>query len=308
MRSFLWKRMGTLLGSVLLLSLLFYFLLEKSPGNPYMQSLRPGMTTEEIQAKLRSEGALDPLPVKLARYYRSLFTDGFGTSIKYKTPVMRLILSRLPNTLIVSGISFLIAVALSLVLGAFSVAHKDGFWDGVIGFFTFAFHSLPTFLPALFLLRLFIVRLGWFALSDTSRSALFQGRAATYVLPIATLAIVTTAGFLRQIRSILLAETEKPYFTTAQAMGKTKLGALYADAMLEKRSVLCTIYAVELPGIVSGALITETIFRVPGIGRLGFEALLNRDIPVVMALLILTSGITLFTYLVLDVFVPKEAK
>ena len=308
MRKFLLKRIGTSLIILFGVSIIVFILINSQPGNPYSGMIDPRFGPEVFEAKLQELGYYDPMPIKYLKWIGRVFAGDLGYSIKYKAPVMGLIVEALKNTFLISIISFAISSVFAITLGIISAEKAKTWVDYIITFVTFLGISVPTFVFGLFLVKWLSYDLKLLPPSGiVTITANYKGMDAILdiarhmVMPVAVLSITQTAVLLRYTRSSVIDSINQDYIRTAMAKGRTRSGAIWTHGVRNSLISIITILCMQLPGLFSGALITETIFVWPGIGTLNYNAINNRDYPMIMGITMMIAVVIVFANLLADV-------
>jgi peptide/nickel transport system permease protein len=256
--------------------------------------LLPLEATQEDIARLKSSLGLDqPLPVQYARFIGGAATGNFGLSFRYQEPAMKLVLERLPATLELASLALLLALVISVPLGILSAVRRDSVFDYVASFLSFLGFAVPVFWLGTMLIILFSVQLRWLPTSG-------RGGPEQLVLPVLTLATWPLGQFTRLVRSEVLSVLGEDYVRTARAKGLTEWLVLTRHALKNASISLLTLAGIILGALLGGAIITETIFGWPGMGRLAVQSIQNRDFPVIEATVIFMAGIFVVLNLVVD--------
>jgi len=274
----------TLLG----ISLVIFSLLALAPGNPLGELATNPSISEAVRENLRRSLGLDqPLPIRYFKWLTSLLRGDLGYSFTSRSPVLGLIGQRLPTTLWLMGSAYLISLAIAVPLGIITAVYRQRWWEPVITSLSLAGFSLPTFLTGLLFILIFSVQLKWlpFIYNSTLNVENFQGlgqQIQQLLMPVAVLVIYQSAVILRFVRSAVLEELPQNYIRTAYAKGLGQWGVLKNHLFKNASLPLITLIALDIPTLFTGALVTEQIFRVPGIGALLIESIYRNDTPVVM--------------------------
>ncbi len=302
------KRLLLTLVILLGVSIFIFVILQKQPGNPYLNSLSPNISQEQTEQILRQKGYYDPLPVKFIKWFKGILTLDFGYSIQFKEPVIDLILERLPKTLMLTIPSLVLSLFISIPVGMYSAYKENSLLSKSINALSLLGISMPTFFFAILLIKWFSFDLSIFPFSGTGDISGSSGILTVIyhsILPILTLTIIQTAGFIRYIKGYLSHEMNQKYIEAAQGFGFTKWQALAKFALPSILPQIVTLIFMEIPVLFSGALITETIFVWPGIGKLNYDAVTYRDYPLIMGLLIFTVFIILISNLIADILANR---
>jgi peptide/nickel transport system permease protein len=264
----------------------------------------------EAREKLVKLYGLDkPWYVQYARWVGRVVRFDFGSSFKDDVPVGRKIRDRIGNSILLNGCSLALILLIAVPLGVLS-AVKQGTWvDRGVGVFVFVGFSVPTFWVALLLMILFGLQLGWLPISglhslDYEEMGFLARRwdmARHLILPVLVSSFTGLAGLSRYVRNGLLDVIRQDYIRTARAKGLPETQVIFKHALRNALIPVITILGLSLPDLIGGSFIFETIFAYPGMGRLGFEAVMSRDYPVVMAVGTLAALLTLMGNFLADV-------
>ncbi len=227
----------------------------------------------------------------------------WGYSIRSGRPVTQEIAERLPATLLLGGSSLALSMALALPIGVVTAALRRTTWDHVLTFLSFAGISIPVFWLALMMQLLFAISLGWLPVAgyETIGAGGFVDRLAHLAMPAVVLSLATVAAWSRYLRASMVDALGQDYIRTAYAKGHGTLGVLFKHALRNALLPVVTVVSLEMASIISGAVITETVFAWPGIGRLFVESMDGRDYPVLMALMMMGSAALVFSNLAADI-------
>ena len=241
----------------------------------------------DIQAKDVNEfrqrlGFNDPLPVQYARFVASAARGDFGESLRYKRDALGLVLERMPATLELAAVALLLTFCLAIPVGLISGIRRGSLLDYLGMGATVLGQAVPGFWLGLMLIFLFSVRLGWLPTGGT-------GGVAHFVMPSIVLAAFYAARMARLTRSAVLETLQEDYVLTARAKGLSEVVVIAKHTLKNSAIPIVTLAGLETGQLLGGAVITETIFAWPGVGRLTVQALLNRDFPVVLAAVFVIS-------------------
>jgi peptide/nickel transport system permease protein len=281
MRAYLISRIGqTVL--VVFLSLTAVFFLARLGGDPVLLFLPMDIQAKDLNEFRQRLGFNDPLPVQYGRFMSGAIRGDFGESLRYKQDALGLVLERLPATLRLGGVALLLTFCLAIPVGVVSAMKRGSAWDylgmggAVLG------QAIPGFWLGLMLIYLFSVRLGWLPTGGT-------GGPIHYVMPVLVLGAFYAARMARLTRSSVLDILGEDYILTARAKGLAELIVVAKHTLKNAAIPIVTLAGLETGQLLGGAVITETIFAWPGVGRLTVQALLNRDFPVVLAAVFVAS-------------------
>jgi glutathione transport system permease protein len=282
------------LGALLVLAgaAVVVFVILHLTGDPAVVMMPPEATQAEIDAFRHAEGFDRPLPVQFATFALSVMHGDLGESLRHHEPALSLAIERLPATIELAGTAFLLVILIGLPAGIISALKPRSWWDYFARLVALVGQSAPTYWIGLMLILVFGVRLGWFPVSGI-------GDWKHLVLPALTLGFFSMAKLMRLTRSAMLDVLSSDYLRTARAKGLAPLRVTLGHALRNAWLPIVTQLGVELGTLLSGAIITETVFAWPGIGRLAVQAVFDRDFPVVEAVVLLAA--TIFTVVNLGV-------
>lgn len=269
-----------------------FLLIHLVPGDPIVQMLGEGATAADISALRHAYGLDAPLSQQYGHYWWGLVHGDLGQSLRLHSSVSRLILERYPYTVELTVAALLIGIAISLPAGVASALHRGRWADRTLSVLSLVGLSFPNFALGPILILLFSIRLGWLPVSGTgSLSDSPISWLAHLVLPAVTLGLSLAAILTRMVRTAMLEELGQDYIRTARAKGLTERAVLYRHALPNALIPILTVLGLQFGSLLSGAIVTETIFSWPGIGRLTLSAISNRDYALVQGSL-LAVGLT----------------
>jgi peptide/nickel transport system permease protein len=267
---------------VVFLALTVVFSLQFLAGDPVKLFLPTDTTPKQIEEFRTRLGLNDPWPVQYARFMRGALRGDFGRSLRQQEPALPLVLDRFPATLSLSSVALLLALAIAIPVGVLSAARRGSWFDHLGIGTTVLGQAIPGFWLGLMLIYVFAV---WLKVLPTGG----RGTWLHFIMPSITLAAFVAARFARLTRSMMLDVLEQEYIRTARAKGLAPSRVLYRHALKNASLPIVTLLALQLGQLLGGAVITETIFAWPGVGRFLVQALLNRDFPVVLVGVFLTA-------------------
>ena len=305
MTRFLARRIGEVLVLLVVMSFLIYGLIGLMPGDPIdlMLSADPNMKPEDA-ARLKALYGLDrPVVLRWLAWLQAALSGDFGYSRLFVKPTLDAIARPLGNTALLMSVSFVLSLALAFPIGITAARRPGSATDAAINLACFAGISMPPFWLALLLILLFAVTLGWFPAGGvaTVGDGSFLDRARHLVLPVTTLTIASVAGYARFIRAALIETMRQDYIRTARAKGAPERRVLIAHALRNALNPVVTIVALSFGSLFSGALITETMFSYPGMGKLIYDAVMGNDYNLALAALMFATLLTLLANLAADV-------
>ena len=307
MGRYLLRRLLIAVPSLLGISLILFTVLALAPGDPFGELASNPAVPPEVAAALRHKfGMDDPVMVRYLRWLAAMLQGDWGFSFVSRVDVDTLIWQRLPATLLVIGSSQVLALLIALPVGVFAATRPYSIFDQIANTFAFIGFSLPTFFTGLLFILLFSIRLDW--LPFVFRSDLAATGWRWYweefrqsVMPIAVLGMFQGASWTRYVRSAVLDVIRLDYVTTARSKGLREGKVVLRHVVRNALIPVVTLVALQMPAIFGGAIVTEQIFRVPGIGSLLISSILANDTPVIMAVAFVFSCLVILFNLIADV-------
>ena len=282
-RYFLTRILYTLPVIWLVVSLVF-LLIHLVPGDPILQMLGEGVPASDLQAARHAYGLDLPLGEQYWNYWKSVVHGNLGVSLRYNQSVSKLLAQRYPYTLQLTLAALLVAIVLSIPAGVRSARRRNQWDDRTLSIVSLFGLSFPNFALGPILILLFSIKLGWLPVSGA-------GSFANLVLPAVTMGSALAAILTRMVRTSMLEELGQDYIRTARAKGLSEITVVYRHALRNAMIPIVTVLGLQFGALLAGAIVTETIFSWPGIGRLTIQAISNRDYYVVQGC-ILAIGLT----------------
>ncbi|MGD2070499.1 MAG: ABC transporter permease [Gemmatimonadota bacterium] len=286
------------------ISVVLFAVIQAAPGGPEGALLESGrfIDPEVIEAYRERLGVDRPVPVQYARWIGAAVRGDLGISFSTTRPVSEMILERLPATLELMGSAFLLAALLAFVIGTLSAVRQYSWFDHLGTGTSFLGIAMPVFWFGLILQLVFGVWLGWLPVAGTGTPGVrsLVDHLLHLVLPALVLSFRYVAGWSRYLRSSLLQSLRADYVRTARAKGMPERVVVGVHALRNALVPVVSIMALNLAGLFSGAVITETVFAWPGIGRMFVQAMFARDYPLLMGILLLGSLMVVVFNLVAD--------
>lgn len=272
---------------------LVFLLIHVVPGDPVQQMIGEGAAPGEV-AQLRHALGLDlPLPVQYGRYLRQLALGDMGRSFKFQAPVRRVLFERYPATLELAFLALLISAAIGIPAGVLAAHRRGRTADRAVGFFTLLGLALPNFALGPLLILVFSIALGLLPVSGRSGPL-------SFVLPAMTLGAALAAILTRMVRGAMLEELSSDYVRTARAKGLSTAAVLFRHAFRNALIPIITILGLQFGTLLAGAIVTESIFAWPGVGRLTVQAISARDYPLLQGCILIISVTYVFVNLLTD--------
>lgn len=293
------------------ITIISFTIIHLAPGKPAAieQTLNPKVS-QEVRMRLEKLYGLDrPVHIQYVNWLSKLIRFDFGRSFSDERPVTEKILERIPITLAINIFSLLFILLVAIPLGIRCAVNPDSAFDKLTTLFVFIGFSIPTFWLALLLMNLFGITLGWLPISGIksldfeylSPFGKFMDLSKHLMLPIFVSGIGGLAGITRYMRSSMIDALTQPYIYTARAKGLPEKQVLYKHALRNAVLPIVTIIGLSIPGLLGGSVIFESIFAIPGIGRLFYEAVMTRDYPLIMAEVVLGAVLTMLGNLIADI-------
>lgn len=305
---FLGSRLVQGLGVLLCVVMFNFVILRLAPGDPAMiMAGESGASDEQFIADIRAAYDLDkPMVVQLATYLKAAATLDFGISYRQKRPNIVLIAERLPATLLLAGAAFVLSLAIGLALG-YTAARYRGLVDAVVSVFALTFYATPIFWIGLMGILLFSVQLGWLPSFGMQSIIPRDGTGARaldtlwhLLLPMTTLALFYAAVYARMMRASLLEVRSQDFVTTARAKGASPRRVWLRHMARNAFLPVLTMAGIQAGQIVGGSILVETVFAWPGLGRLAFDAVFQRDYNLLLSLFVVTSAVVILINLAVD--------
>lgn len=306
MSQYLLRRLLGAVPTLLVISAVIFGILALAPGDPMAEFAADPAVSAEVRQNIRTALGLDqPVPVRYVKWLGAFARGDMGYSFASRSPVAALLGQRLPTTLAVVGAAYLISVLLAVPLGLLAALRPYSLFDQLCSGLAFVGFSLPTFFTGLLFIIVFSVRLRWFpfvynsALAVRDWASLLE-QLRQSAMPIAVLALFQTATLMRFMRAAALEQIYRDYVRTARAKGLRERTVVYRHVLRNALIPVVTLVALGIPGVFTGALITEQVFRVPGVGSLLVSSIQSSDTPVVMAITFLYALLIVGFNLVAD--------
>jgi peptide/nickel transport system permease protein len=287
MRAYFTRRVIGAVPLLIGIAVISFVFMHAMPGGPTTMLARNSrMTAQQLENVKRSMGLDQPVPVQLGRWLVNVVRGDLGLSFTQFRPVTQIIGERVGPTLRLVGVAIVLSIVLALGAGLLSALKRYSWADNVITAVSFIGLAMPVFWLGLMLQLLFSVQLGWLPAADMTKGNGLLDDARHILLPAFTLAFGTVASWSRYVRSSMLETINLDYIRTARAKGLTYRLTVTRHALRNALIPFVTVVAIDIPLFLTGAVVTETIFSWPGLGRLFFDALRARDYPVLMGLLV----------------------
>ena len=307
MSRYLLRRLLIAIPSLLGISVVLFVVLALAPGDPFGELATNPNVPAEVGAALRAKFGLDdPIALRYLRWLMAMLHGDWGFSFTSRMDVDLLILQRLPATLFVIGSSQILALLVALPVGVYAATRPYSIFDQIANTIAFIGFSLPTFFTGLLFILVFSIYLGWLPFvfrADIAATGWYwyweQFRQA--IMPVAVLGLAQGASLTRFVRSAVLDVIRLDHVTTARSKGLAERVVIVKHVVRNALIPVVTLVALSMPAVFGGAIVTEQIFRVPGIGSLLISSILANDTPVIMAVTFVFAGLVILFNLIADI-------
>jgi peptide/nickel transport system permease protein len=307
MGQYVLRRLLIAVPSMLGISLVLFVVLALAPGDPFSELATNPNVPPEVGAALRAKFGLDdPIYLRYVHWLSAMAQGDWGFSFVSRMNVGALILQRLPVTLYVIGSAQLLALVIAIPIGVYAAMRPYSLFDQVANTFAFIGFSLPTFFTGLLFILVFSVKLDWLPFVYTTDIkaagiAWVGAQIRQAIMPVMVLGLFQAASMTRFVRSAVLDVIRLDYVTTARAKGLGEGTVIVKHVLRNAMIPVVTLIALQIPAVFGGAIVTEQIFRIPGIGSLLISSILSNDTPVVMAATFVFAGLVVLFNLIADV-------
>jgi peptide/nickel transport system permease protein len=304
--SYILRRLLIALPSVLGISVVLFTVLALAPGDPFEELATNPNVPVEVRQMLRVKFGLDdPVWQRYFRWLAAMLQGDWGFSFISRINVDTLIMQRMPVTLAVIGASQILALLIALPVGIYSAAKPYSWFDRIASTLAFVGFSLPTFFTGLLLILLFSIKLDWLPFvyrADISATGWtwWWEHIRQSIMPVMVLGLFQGASWTRYVRSAMLDVIRLDYVTTARSKGLTERVVVMKHVVRNALIPVVTLVALQMPAVFGGAIVTEQIFRIPGIGSLLIDAILRNDTPVIMAVTFVFACLVILFNLIAD--------
>lgn len=306
-RQYVIRKLLIMIPSLLGISIVLFSLLALAPGDPFDELATNPAVPPEVRAALRAKFGLDdPVWMRYWHWLIALLQGDWGFSFVSRMDVSTLIMQRLPVTLIVIGASQILAIAIAIPVGVLAATRPYSLFDQVANTFAFIGFSLPTFFTGLVLILVFSIQLDWLPFvyrADIAATGweFYWEHIKQSIMPVTVLGLFQGAALVRFVRSSVLDVIRLDYVTTARSKGIGERKVITRHVVRTALIPVVTLVALQMPIVFSGAIVTEQIFRVPGIGSLLISSMLANDTPVVMGVTFVSACLVVFFNLIADI-------
>lgn len=306
MGRYILRRILIAIPTLIVISFVIYAILSLAPGDPLSDLATNPNVPPEVRENIRHSLGLDqPWPIRYVKWATELMTGNWGYSFASHIPVWDLIWQRLPNTIWVVGTAYVLAILIAIPLGVVSAVRQYSIFDQIVTTLAFMGFSVPTFFTGLLFIIIFSVNLHWFPFiyDSTVQVTDFDSlitQLKQIAMPVAVLTFFNTATITRFMRASMLDNLHLDYVRTARSKGLREQAVVIHHVVRNSLIPVVTLIALGIPTVFAGAIITEQIFRVPGIGELQIRSILNSDTPVVLAITFTYSVLVVIFNLIAD--------
>ena len=296
------KKIISMLATLLIVSFLVFLAFAVIPGDPAVSKLGTQATPERLEALREEMGLNRPFLVRYGTWLMDVCRGDFGTSYSYGTSVSTMVLEKLPITLCLTGMSFLLMLVCAIPLGIYTAKHEGGRVDRIILVINQIIMAVPPFFAGILITYLFGLILRWFQPGAFVSYQVHVGKFLYYLIfPAVAIALPKIAMTVKLLRSSLIEEAKKDYVRTAYSKGNRTNAVLYHHVLKNAMIPVVTFLAMTLTDMVAGSVIMEQVFSIPGIGRILITSISNRDYPVVEAIIVLLALIVVVVNLLADI-------
>jgi peptide/nickel transport system permease protein len=300
-KTYVIRRLLALIPVAVVVATVAFTLIHLAPGDPASIIAGPDASPEDVARLQRQLGLDAPFHVQLFRWYGRLARGDLGQSIFLRRPVLEAIVDRAEPTILLTIYATMIAVALGVPAGVLAARHHDGTTDQALMAGALIGISIPNFLLGLLLILFFSVRLGWFPVAGYSPLEYgWFGTLRSLTLPAFALGVVQSALIARIARSAMLDVLREQFIVAGRAKGLGERAVVYKHALKNAMIPTVTVIGISLAILISGSVIVEQVFNIPGLGRLIISAVLRRDYPVIQGVVICIAGIYMLVNLAVD--------
>ena len=307
MGNYLLRRLLIAIPSLLGISVVLFTVLALAPGDPFEELATNPNVPAEVAAMLRQKFGLDdPVYIRYLRWLSAMVQGDWGFSFVSRVNVDQLILQRLPTTLIVIGSSQILAILIALPIGVYAATRPYSIFDQIANTLAFVGFSLPTFFTGVLLILVFSIWLGWLPFvyrADIPATGwqFYWEHIKQSIMPVTVLGLFQGASLVRYVRSAVLDVIRLDYVTTARSKGLSERVVIVKHVVRNALIPVVTLLALQMPAVFGGAIVTEQIFRIPGIGSLLISAMLANDTPVIMAVTFVFACLVVLSNLIADI-------
>jgi peptide/nickel transport system permease protein len=301
MAQYLVRRVLISIPTLIIISVVVYTILALAPGDPLSQFAANPDIPAEVKANIRKQlGLDDPVHIRYFKWAAAFLQGDWGWSFSSRIPVLDLIWQRVPTTLMVIGTAYVVAILIAIPVGILSAVRQYSWFDQVVTTLSFIGFSIPSFFSGLLLIITFSVYLGWLPMVYSQTETNIFQQLKQMAMPVTVLALFQAATLARFVRASMLDNLTMDYARTARAKGLRERVVIVRHVLRNALFPVVTLIALQLPNVFTGAVVTEQIFRVPGMGALLIKAIQDSDTPVIMGIVLLFSILVVLSTLLAD--------
>jgi len=304
MWEYLIRRIAQSLLVLLLISIVTFGLIHAAPGGPATMFIKPGQSPEMVAVQMKQWGLDRPLPVQYLDWLGRMVRGDFGNTFRANRPVGELLWPALKNTVILMGTAWVLSLLVAIPWGIYNSTRQYGLSDNLAAGIGYAGFAMPAFWFGIILQVAFALKLGWLPLSDMysmNHRGEFFDLLRHMVLPVMTLVLINLASYLKYSRASMLEVLGQDYVRTARAKGVPERKVVFRHALRNALIPIITVLGLDLPYIVGGAALTETVFNWPGMGRLFVDNAMAREYTVLMGVTVVTAFVVILGNLLADI-------
>jgi len=304
MTEYLIRRTLQSIVTLVLITILTFSLIHLAPGGPFQVMLAPGISPEAFEIQARNLGLHDPFHVQYFRWIGDLLQGDFGNTFKTSMPVADLIWPTIGNTMVLMAAAWMVTLIIALPWGIYNSTREYGLSDQTASFISYLGFAMPSFWFGIILQQIFAMKLRWLPLSDMwsfGKRGDPVDLVLHLILPVTVLSLGFLASYVKYARSSMLEVLNQDYIRTARAKGVKENRVVFRHALRNALIPIITIIGLDLPILVSGAALTESVFNWPGMGRLFVDMALAREYPVLMAIVLITAVFVVVGNLLADI-------
>ncbi|UXR72599.1 MULTISPECIES: oligopeptide ABC transporter permease [unclassified Staphylococcus] len=302
------RRFLLMIPLLICMSIVIFLLAKLQPGDAFTGQMDPSVDASYYEEQREKLGLNDSIPEQYMTWGKNVLQGELGDSIRYKRPVMDLVKERMPNTILLGVISLVITYLIAFPLGILSGRKPYSPIDYSIQFINYLMLAIPSFVAGVFAIYVFAFQLGWFPFSGSVAIGVESGSVEYYIsklyhsiLPGTVLGLLSTASYVQFLRNDIIENSRKDYVRTARSKGLSE-STIYNKHILRNSIIpIVTFFGADVLSVFGGAVITETIFSYPGIGKLLIDSISGKDYPLMMALLLFFSFLGLLANLISDI-------
>ncbi|HJC63374.1 MAG TPA: ABC transporter permease [Candidatus Blautia merdavium] len=300
------KKAGTLIITLLIVSFLSFFAFSIIPGDAARSKLGTEATQEQIEALQKEMGLDQPLPVQYGNWLKNFITGDMGESYSYSMPVSELLRDRIPITVALTLMSFLLILVISIPLGIITAQKEGSRLDRVLTILNQIVMSVPGFFLGILITFVFGLVLKWFTPGAYVSITESFGRFLGYLIaPSVAIALPRCAMGVKMLRNSVIAQMEKDYVRTARARGNSSRQVMYGHVLKNALLPVLTFWGMTIADIVANSMIIEQVFTIPGMGSLLITSISNRDYPVVLGIIMLIAVLVIVINFIVDILYGK---